>query len=772
MDGPSSSFLDIVEEDKPDTNGTHLPVTADLVNGHKEVSNGVTSEIASETALDEISTEKKHKGERAKVSTLSRILHRKRSHIPKWNIYPTVHINDAHLNELKKFPSNRITTTKYTFYNFIPKNLFEQFRRATNIFFLLITIITFIPIVSPLTPITSILPFSFVLLANAIKEAYEDYLRYKADRKANNRKYEVVRNDCSKSEVASKDIKVGDIIYLKRNETIPADMVLLSSSLEDGVCYVETSQLDGESNLKILKALPQTASLSIEQLLNSHAIIECEEPHHRLYTFNARIQLGDHHTLPLETNQLLLRGASLRNTAWVYGVIIYAGTDTKLALNLKLPPSKFSTVERRMNRMVLGIFVFLLVCAVLCGSLSGWIQEENLSKAWYLNTWENESSSLTATYDFISYFVLFSFLIPMSLMVTLELVKISQAKLMEWDVEMFSDVNDSESGMKAKTSNLNDELALVKYIFSDKTGTLTENRMEFSHCTINGKVFLSPLQGELKQLLENAGWPLKNSTEDIDVKYTVDFLRALAMCHSVVAEEDTTTGEINYQAQSPDELALIQAAKLNGFVFKSRKNEGIRVVEQGEERLFPLLNLLEFTSERARSSVIVRLPEGKIMLYSKGADSKIFRTLSSDKSTEILRRKTLKQIDRFSSQGLRTLVVAFRELSEEEYRTWQAEYNEAASSLKDRSGKISKVCEKMERDLRLLGCTAIEDRLQPDVPDTIDYLLQSGIKVWIITGDKQQTAIHIGYSTKLLKPDQPKGFGSEEKRELMIILMD
>mmetsp|Transcript_6396 Transcript_6396/g.8898 ORF Transcript_6396/g.8898 Transcript_6396/m.8898 type:complete len:1206 (+) Transcript_6396:189-3806(+) len=786
--------------------------------------------------LQDVSPEQKEHGEKKKVNKIKKMVNRRKyKHIPKWNIYPTIWMNNSEVNERKGFPSNRITTTKYSIFSFIPKNLFEQFRRATNIYFLCIVVITFVPSISPLTPITSVAPLIFVLGVSALREAYEDYMRFRADRKSNNREYEVIQPDGTHNKVPSKDLKVGTFICIKKEEPIPADTIVLTTSIEDGLCYVETSQLDGETNLKTLRALKQTFPMTEADLLKLKASVDCEEPHEHLYTFNARLQLNGE-MYSLDTEQLLLRGARLRNTAWVVGLIAYTGTDTKMSLNQKNPPSKMSTLERKMNRVVGGIFAFKISCVFLFGILAGVFQTTTGHDMWYLGSLADDEGSVTGIFNFFAYFVLLSFLIPQSLMVTLEVVKVAQAKLMEWDLEMMLDENDPDSGMSAKTSNLNDELALVKYVFSDKTGTLTENKMEYSQCSINGLVYTNPLV-ELKEALEKVNWkpggssertpaqiPSANATpssntstpkvkrskkekvervpsslteQSTDTQNTngtsesdkktkkkkkgkhklkanimnsldnsaasgafadqneaiIDFLRVLAICHSVIAEEDPDTHELQYQAQSPDEVALVQAAAKMGFVFKSRKSEGVRVIEHGVERLYEVLNLIEFTSARARSSVIVRTPEGNIVLYAKGADSKMYQTLREFGSEE-LKKKTLHDLNAFSEIGLRTLVVAKRDLDPEWYKEWNKTWNDAKNAIKGRDEKVAEASKEVEKNLQLVGATAIEDKLQKGVPDTIDYLLRAGIKVWIITGDKQQTAINIGYSTKLLKPDQ------------------
>eukprot|EP01132_Coremiostelium_polycephalum_P007601 gene7601-9346_t len=722
--------------------------------------------------------------------------------------YPIVEVNPDYLKttfkpitpEDKKkgsgFKNNEISTTKYNRYNFLFKNLYEQFRRVTNIYFLAICIITLIPQVSPLNPVTSLLPLIFVLVVTAIKEGFEDFRRYQADKESNSRGYQVLVDGQFKT-IKSKDIKVGHIIKIKNNQSFPADIIVLSSSLEDGICYIETSQLDGETNLKLFKAISATSSLSEDQIPSIKAKVECELPNNNLYKFKGKLTLGSNDTHSLSEKQLMLRGAKLRNTHYIYGVVVYCGKDTKLSLNQKNPPSKFSTVEKRLGRAVIGIFLFKLVLVVI-GTILGSIFNNDTEKdSWYLwrsSSSEDDSLGLVIVKRFVSYFAILSFLIPMSLMVTLEVVKVSQAKFMEWDTQMSykekragmskssqqlesgiesdgcttpnslqSSNSLSSSGsktggsntkyMSVKNSNLNDELALVKYIFSDKTGTLTENRMVFSKCSIDGIMYDNALGG---QLLEELKSPTYKQVQGQDEPIK-EFLLNMSLCHAAVTDTNEN-GDSIFQSQSPDEVALCDCAKANGFVFVNRSTSAVEVdLPNGLGRKsYDLLAMMEFTSDRRRMSILLRDPtSGQVVLYSKGADSIMMERLSDSAKSSSLLAKTKEHIFDYSRDGLRTLILAKKVIPPEQYAHWSERYHDASTLIEGREDEMERLHDEIERDFELVGCTAIEDKLQEGVPEAIDFLLKSNIKVWIITGDKQETAINIGHSCKLLVPQIP-----------------
>ncbi|KAJ3045236.1 hypothetical protein HDV00_011108 [Rhizophlyctis rosea] len=692
------------------------------------------------------------------------------------NMY-TVNFPVAH--ELYHKKSNYIRTTKYTLLTFLPLNLYQQFGRFYNIYFLIGALLVLTK-VSGLSPVTQIFPLVVVLAFAAAKEAIEDYSRYKSDRTANNVPCTVIRGG-QKQEILSMNIQPGDIMYLEKGDKAPVDAMIIATSYEDGTCFVETAELDGETNLKRRSAVSELAGFQSDQAVSSMSgSIRCEQPNERLTSFEGRVHVGstqhhpDHsggkpeHVHPLSMTNLILRGAVLRNTDYAYVLVVYTGSNTKIIKNLKKGKPKRSTMERRLNWLVAGAFGFnalILISSILLE----WVhyikiynqeQERRITNPndfaveWYLGIADTNKSK-HVLYSFISFFVLYTYVIPISLFVTMEVVRLVQAQYMMWDKKMRVTVERMDGTiekrkMRANNSNLNEDLGAVEYIFSDKTGTLTQNDMRL-HSWWVGREILEEMKepGILRRKLERG---------EMDEKTRWDFTlfgRTMALCHGVIPSVNETTGQMIYESQSPDESALLYAISNDGFVLKRRLKNKIEIEVMEKVEQYELLTLLDFTSDRKRMSAIVRTPEGKIHLYCKGADNIILGRLSKDeeKNPAEFISAANQALQTFAEEGLRTLCVAWRELGEEEYEAFKEEYDEAERTVGEREKRVAEACEVVEREMTLLGCTAIEDRLQDEVPETIEYLLKCDIRLWLLTGDKRETAIEIGHSSNLIEHD-------------------
>ncbi|BFZ14729.1 hypothetical protein BsWGS_17768 [Bradybaena similaris] len=644
-------------------------------------------------------------------------------------------------SQRQKFCSNKISTAKYSLFTFLPKFLFEQFRKYANIFFLFIALLQQIPNVSPTGRYTTAVPLLLILMVSAIKEIVEDIKRHRADGTVNNIEVSVHRHG-RWQEVKWQDVVVGDIVKIVDGAHFPADLILLSSSEPQAMCYIETSNLDGETNLKLRQGSSMTASIVTgESLSELRGVVECEHPNRFLYEFVGNIRIGTKRPVPLGPDQILLRGACLKNTSWIYGLVIYTGKQSKLMLNSTTTPLKRSNVEKKTNSQILLLFLLLVLLSLVCAIASHvWVQE-NQETHWYL--FYHELTKSNFGYNLLTFIILFNNLIPISLQVTLEMVKFIQAIFINWDQDMY--YSRTQTPANARTSNLNEELGQIKFIFSDKTGTLTQNIMRFSKCSIAGIVYGE--NEESAECFNDESVVLNLRTGHPTAPIISEFLTLMAVCHTVVPQINHSTGEIQYLASSPDEAALVSASKQMQHVFTTRTPDYVIVDVLGILKKYQVLNVLEFTSKRKRMSVIVRTPEKKIILYCKGADNVIYERLGSNKA---FTDETVAHLEQFAATGLRTLCFAMAEISEETYKDWADTYYKASTAIVEREQKLEEAAELIEKDLRLLGATAIEDRLQDGVPETIDTLAKADIKIWVLTGDKQETAINIGYSCKLL----------------------
>lgn len=771
------------------------------------------------------------------------------------------------------YTSNQVVTSKYNFITFIPRNLLEQFRRVANLFFLGIAIIQFIPVFKSTSIAVAILPLAFIVAITALKDGYEDYKRHQADSRVNqstvwvltgggwtnpnitkakrktfirgfgfsgsssakqkangqfpssDTKYDSkLESDTNtypdKSEhphwkrTLWEDIRVGDIVKLEDNDPLPADVLICSTSEEEDVAYVETKNLDGETNLKSRHAAPSLVHLrtAVDCVQTKSFQINCDRPETDLYRLHANVELDGGRT-PVDISMTLLRGTVLKNTHWVIAVVLFTGLDTKIVLNAGNTPSKRSRVEKQMDPQVFVNLALMGIMALICAIADSFLEMYYypLDAPWlYGDNTSSDNPRINGLITFFYAILTFQDIIPISLYISIEFVRTVQAAFIYLDPNIW--YRKTNTPTIARSWNLSDDLGQIEYIFSDKTGTLTQNLMVFRECTIGGRayrgiqppdtdteaipnkistisngvdltsVFQSQKISEDSTSTNNELKPTNTSSgdgithfhdpelqDDLERALTVDetsefathartlngFFSVLGLCHSVLTDSNPETGTLTYKAQSPDEAALVQAAADVGFVFLGRDKDilTLRTPFAPEGEKYELLNILEFTSTRKRMSVIVRkiTDDPRIFLLSKGADNVIFDRLRPE--GEELKALTDQHLREFANEGLRTLTLAYKVVREDDYAAWNERYLRASAELDDREVKVEAVCDEIERDLRLLGATAIEDRLQDGVPEAIADLKRAGIKIWVATGDKLETAIAIGRSTNLITTD-------------------
>ncbi|NXB64205.1 AT8B3 ATPase, partial [Struthidea cinerea] len=660
----------------------------------------------------------------------------------------------------RKYSGNAIRTAKYNLLTFLPLNLYEQFHRMANVYFVFVILLQTFPEISTLPWYTLLFPLSCLLIIRGLRDLLDDIGRHQSDRSINSRPCEILAGRSFRWQ-EWRDICVGDIVRLRKDSVVPADLLLLCSSEPSSLCYVETADIDGETNLKFRQALLVTHQElgSEESMAAFDGRVTCEEPNSRMHTFTGTLRWRGR-THALDTDQILLRGCRVRNTSLCYGLVLYAGEwfDSKIMRNCGKIKRKKTKLDHMMDRLVIVIFLVLLVTSLGLAVASGFWARTFQEKHGYLAAlYRHTTPAQQAFLNFWGFTILLSIIIPMSMYITLEFIYLVNSCFINWDLEMYYGAKDIPA--EARSTSLNDQLGQIEYIFSDKTGTLTQNIMSFKKCCVNGTIYGPGTGHEHKQPPGSGPSWERPGEQELDVCDVAlleaaqrdsdpvlrEFLRLLALCHTVMVED--RGDQLVYQAASPDEEALVLAARNLGYVFLARTQDTITIRELGRTRTYEVLAMLDFNSDRKRMSVLVRDPQGTIRLYTKGADTVILDRLRRRGPNETLTERAL---DRFAEETLRTLCVASREVSEAEFRAWSRRHREAAVLLQDRARELDRLYEEMEQNLQLLGATAIEDKLQDGVPETIQLLKLGNIKVWVLTGDKQETAMNIGYACRLL----------------------
>ena len=676
------------------------------------------------------------------------------------------------------FPDNTVRTARYTWFDFIPRSFFGQFRRLANQYFLFQTVVMIIGehtnlYSTPLKAWPMISVLVFVVGLQMLFELRDEVFRHKKDREVNATParrvgYQVSGQGQEESQQTTerwRDILVGDVLVVRREQSVPADIVLLSTSEENGLCYIETSNIDGETNLKLRNAVLSTDSAAdldaeIQRLAAMDLNIKVGTPNKSINDFNGALRRAGEGgpAQPLGEREFVIRGSKIKNTRWAIGVVVYTGPHTKIMMNSTETPHKMSNIDKIINRILYVIILTQCLLVTFADIASIIWRTRNVTQqgstgeysTWYLV--ERGDSISTFTFPpwlayWFSYFILFNNFLPINLYVIMDFVNLLQSLLISSDMEMYDEETDSPA--TCRSTNLCQELGQVQYIFSDKTGTLTQNLMVFREFSIGGSAPYGEAgaDGGVAKPVERAVAEAKGKPERTRLD---DFLVALTVAHTVVVDEE---GEL--QAESPDEAALIEGAGRAGYRLSSRGGDGVKVSVDGEAapRAYRVLAVNTFSSKRKRMSVVVALPDGSLRLIMKGADNMVYDRLSatSDDQQRALRDSVARHLEGFAVKGLRTLAVAQRSIDSKSFESWKRSYDEAAAAVEGRKAKLEAVADEIERDLTLVGATGIEDKLQESVAGTITDLQAAGIKFWVLTGDKLETAINIGYSSGVLK---------------------
>lgn len=516
-----------------------------------------------------------------------------------------VHANNTLLNE--GFVDNTMRSTKYTFWTFLPLNLSEQFSRHQNRYYLLIACLQLISIITPVSPVSTWAPLIVVFAIAAAKEGLDDRGRAQQDRQANERLYSVVK-DGELQELASESIRVGDVVRISDGEQIPCDLLLLATSEPDGSCLVQTMNLDGETNLKTRRALPDVQALDVAEVERFDGVVQCLPPNASVYRFDARLWMSAatlhdrDQALSLQGEQLLQQTITLKNTEFVYGLVIYTGGDTKFSQNMGKTHVKWTKVDAYINYIAVCLFIFQLVLVVIFGTIGNVWKDVNGERHYYL-LYSLSSGWYTFCIIPLRFLLLNSTIIPISLKVTLDVCKFYYSRFINWDLRMFANADDPTKDYepaKANNTAISEDLGQIEYVLSDKTGTLTENNMVFRSCSAGGRVFderdCRP-GGRLYNLCADA--KSKGGSAELDL------ILNFVLNNAVVPTRDASN-HMRFQSPSPDEEALVEAAAVAGVKLVSRDGPNLEVNIHGRVENYLILHELSFTSDRRRMSVVVR----------------------------------------------------------------------------------------------------------------------------------------------------------------------
>ena len=694
------------------------------------------------------------------------------------------------LNEIL-YETNQIRTSKYTLLNIIPKILMEQLSRICNVYLLIIAIFQSIKSISytdgyPLVLIS----LTALIVLNGFKDYIEDSKRKSSDKKENNNRI-LIYNQKTKEFIEDvwQNIKLGDIIKVEQGQKFPCDLIFIESSPESkGQCKVDTKNINGETNLNTKKINPK---FNFQDLSFINHLCITKKPNEHIYDFEAifhpiseqddSLDINNEETFYFNYDNFILRGSSLKQTDYIIGIAIYIGHNTKSMRNNPSPKQKISKLEKAMNNQIIFIFFLQILLSIFASVINLVIFYSNNSFIdKFVKIAENKDSFLLRFIKMIgTWTLLLTRFVPIPLLSSLEFIKFFQAMFISKDADMTNKLTMAK--VKVQSSTLNDELGQINYIFTDKTGTLTKNNMQFIAFTVGNQSFgkIDNLDMNKNRYVFKDIYGLITNVGFIDYNYNLrnalinkdksrnnlleHFFLNIVLNNSAIIDNKKyqTTGEIEYLCSSSDEKCLLNFARYCGYSFieRSLDNEISMTKVAQQNKLFKInykiSNILEFTSERQRMSVIIKSKdaEGKdnYLLYIKGSDYIINKKVANKNSA--IYKSIFNKVKEYSDIGLRILVFGYKILSQEEYNRFDKKYKEILYDINHNEDDIYDLYDELENNIELLGVSAIEDELQDNVKETIYKFTSIGIKICMLTGDKTETAKKIASNCNLISKD-------------------
>jgi phospholipid-translocating ATPase len=698
--------------------------------------------------------------------------------------------------------SNKVENNKYNMLLFLPTVIYNQFKQFGNFFYLVMAISQFIPDIKVGFLFAYVSPLCVVVIVSLLKELIDDVNRRIQDLKTNSTKVTTIQfiknkknknslKELKKIKKSYSNLKIGDIIELNKDEKVPADIIVLKTfnESEDSNTFIRTDQLDGETDWKLRKAPGITQKLNEAQILELNGFINYEPPSKFIYNFEGFISIKN------SEGNIIKEALGLENTMWestilatqkIIGIVIYTGKETRARMNSSMPKIKLGIVDHELNMVT-----FYLFCIMLCAAMF-----LTLLKGYYSRMF----------FTFFKFIVLFCAIIPIALRVNLVISKtffsvrinkdksipetIARNSTIPEELGRLSYIFSDKTGTLTKNEMIFKNIAMetdqfgqesfndLKDILEDECKTndaplldiynkLKENDEINNNDIINEDNNNNTSINNNKNLIDDSPLSSDNliSNENIKEKkphshrkkhkklrrsrnkIIKDTITSMLLCNNVTPIISNENPDIiTYQASSPDEIALVKfAEKLNmKLIYRTDKEIKIKNIS-GTIEEYNILANFPFSSDTKRMGIILQNKKyGHIIFYLKGAENVMMNFVKKE-YVGYIKENT----ENLATKGLRTLVLTQKLIPQKEFKIWFDEYSEALTSMDNRKQKLRDVISKLENNMEFLCVTGVEDLLQNEVATTIDNLRNAGIKLWMLTGDKVETATCISISTGL-----------------------